>query len=769
LLLTTKPPPSKIYSNNGSFESLPIGLRKVLELELLEDNEHIASKKNQKTTLKNKQFSDLWIYLSSEEDSNEAESFSTAAPGTTLLTTTWNQNDPYNYYCPVAAGGPGGRAYAGCSATALAQILRYHMCPTSSIFFDYWYTDVHGSCQGTHSLSDAGMEPYDWPNMPSSISASSPEVQKQAVGQLIYHCGVLLQSDYEADSTAASTSLFLTSAFREHLKYTCDDRISKIDYISTEWYSMISTDVDNNQPIYYSMYPADGSTGHAVVCDGYRNGNEIHLNMGWSGARDAWYNIDSVSANGHTWTIHNAVFNIAPILPPGSPSSITYPDISDTGQYTISWSSSIGADGYLLERSGNGGTSWSQVYMGPLLSYSESVGNGSFRYQVQAFNVGGDSSWMTGTTDCIVSISLPPNADINADNRIDLLDLYVLAQEFTNACSIDTDWCSNSDLNRSGFVDLVDFAILASQWDSIIIPGDMELIQGGTFDMGDSFYERDQDERPVHTVTLDSFCMSNYEITNQQYCDYLNSAYPAQIKVDGGVVYDSNDTSNSYPYYSTSSAPTSLPSWGEYSQIDFSGSVFSVRTKGGRGMSNDPVVVVSWYGAVAYCNWRSQQENWEQCYDLTTWTCDFSKIGFCLPTEAEWEYAARGGLSGKRYPWGDTISRNEANYGGWEYDPIWYDGIPPYTSPVGSYPPNNYGLYDMAGNVSDFCYDWYDEFYYDVSPTDNPTGPASGSWRINRGGTWYDATFHCRVAGRRATHPYSVSEYSGFRIALNMN
>jgi formylglycine-generating enzyme required for sulfatase activity len=267
---------------------------------------------------------------------------------------------------------------------------------------------------------------------------------------------------------------------------------------------------------------------------------------------------------------------------------------------------------------------------------------------------------------------------------------------------------------------------------------------------------------PVHTVTLDSFVMGRYEISNEQYCAFLKSAYPSQLMLVGGVVYASGDTANSFPYCDTSSHSP-------YSQIAFSNNTFSVQTKGGRDMSKDPMVCVSWYGAVAYCNWRSQREGKPICYDLSTWVCDFSKNGYRLPTEAEWEYAARGGLSGQRFPLGMEISHLLANYqSNWdggkpvypydvsttmEYHPLWNDGIEPYTSPVGSFLPNGFGPYDMDGNVWEWCNDWYDSSYYSNSLIAHPTGPATGSDRVLRGSAWRYSPLMCRVACRNYGSP----------------
>ena len=309
---------------------------------------------------------------------------------------------------------------------------------------------------------------------------------------------------------------------------------------------------------------------------------------------------------------------------------------------------------------------------------------------------------------------------------------------------------------------------------------DMVYIPGGEFGMGDSFGDGWSEERPVHTVTVDSFYMGRYEVMNQQYCDYLNSALAqGLITVSGGVVYQAG-SGTTYPYCSTSSAPSGWPYAGEYTQITYNGGVFSVRTTDGRSMVNDPMVCVSWYGSVAYCNWRSQQAGREQCYNLATWNCDFSKNGYRLATEAEWEYAARGGLSGQRFPWGDTITHSQANYHSrtiYAYDvsptrgyhPTWNDGIYPYTSPVGSFAANDYSLYDMTGNVWEWCNDWWSDSYYSSSPANNPTGPTSGSSRVYRGCGWGNDAFNCRVARRNYYYPTLHDGSTGFRVARSGN
>jgi formylglycine-generating enzyme required for sulfatase activity len=158
---------------------------------------------------------------------------------------------------------------------------------------------------------------------------------------------------------------------------------------------------------------------------------------------------------------------------------------------------------------------------------------------------------------------------------------------------------------------------------------------------------------------------------------------------------------------------------------------------------NQPVVGVSWDDAVAYAKWAGKR----------------------LPTEAEWEKAARGGLVGKRYPWGDDISHDNANFSGtggrdrWGY----YQ-----TSPVGSFPPNGYGLYDMAGNVWEWVTDWYDKDYYRNSPERNPKGPNTGDRRVLRGGGWFDDTGDLRCADRYLDEPSNTYYLIGFRCAQDL-
>lgn len=300
-------------------------------------------------------------------------------------------------------------------------------------------------------------------------------------------------------------------------------------------------------------------------------------------------------------------------------------------------------------------------------------------------------------------------------------------------------------------------------------------IPEGTFEMGDSLGEGSSNELPVHTVQVSEFQMQNIEITHEQMVEVLNWGYERnKVSVSPYFV---GDTFLYDEIRNAQGDPQELISiWGgSVSRIAWrpESSRFEARKGKGRGY---PCIAVTWYGAATYCNLRSEMEGLTPCYSLDDWTCDFAANGYRLPTEAEWERAARGGLDGRRFPTADTINHDAANYQAlpsYDYDtnsysessyhPDWNDFREPLTSPVACFPANAYGLHDMAGNVSEFCNDWYSGSYYSSSTASDPPGPATGSSRVLRGGSWGSSTRNCRVADRDSRPPGSEVERAGFR------
>ena len=279
----------------------------------------------------------------------------------------------------------------------------------------------------------------------------------------------------------------------------------------------------------------------------------------------------------------------------------------------------------------------------------------------------------------------------------------------------------------------------------------MVLIPAGSFQMGDSFNEGDTNEIPVHAVSVGAFYMDRFKVTKA----FWDEVY--QWATNHGYSFDN---------------------------------------AGSGKAANHPVHTVSWYDVVKWCNARSEKEGRVPAYytsaaqttvyrsgqvdvqnDWVKWNA-----GYRLPTEAEWEKAARGGLSGKRFPWGDTITHSQANYfsdirDSYDLSPTRgdhptysADGESPYTSPMGSFGANGYGLYGMAGNVWVWCWDWHDGLYYGISPGTDPKGPAFGdgstNYRVRRGGSYYREAYRCRTASRYNSRPFINYGFNGFRSVL---
>ena len=304
--------------------------------------------------------------------------------------------------------------------------------------------------------------------------------------------------------------------------------------------------------------------------------------------------------------------------------------------------------------------------------------------------------------------------------------------------------------------------------DGFVIPPEMVYIPAGPFQMGDALNEGCSDEFPVHTVTLSAYYISCYEVTNDEMLEVLTWA-----RANGRIAVSQSEVKNA-----TGDSRDLLLLDEAQCRIVWNGTSFELKAEKASGY---PCVEVTWYGAIAYCNYRSEMEGLTPCYNLSDWSCNWNANGYRLLTDAEWEKAARGGAEGCRFPWSDvdTIDHTRANY--FATDDYVYDvsvtlglhpqygydtGDTPYTSPVGSFPPNDYGIYDTAGNVWEWCWDYWDTNYYSYSPSVDPHGPSTGTYRVVRSGRWGYHAAMSRVSVRHHGYP-GGRKRMGFRIGLS--
>lgn len=275
-------------------------------------------------------------------------------------------------------------------------------------------------------------------------------------------------------------------------------------------------------------------------------------------------------------------------------------------------------------------------------------------------------------------------------------------------------------------------------------------LAGGEFLMGDPYDEgyRTDGERPVHRVEVAPFAITATTVTNTEFAEFVS---------DTGFVTDAERFGSSAVFHLAVKAPVSdmlgrapgAPWWIDVRGADWAHPSGSRSHWADAGLGGHPVVHISWHDAVAYCSWA----------------------GGRLPTEAEWEFSARGGQKGRRYPWGDELTPN-----GEDRCNIWHGRFPESntlsdgfltTAPVRSFPENDFGLFEVAGNVWEWCADWFSPSYYRRSPRQNPLGPRDGTSRVTRGGSYLCHHSYCnryRLAARSANTPESSTGNCGFRM-----
>ena len=248
-----------------------------------------------------------------------------------LVQTKWDQGSPYNYYCPSGAGGPGGRCYAGCVATAMSQVMKYWNHPAQGTGSHSYYCAGHGQ-----QSANFGNTTYDWANMPAQIRNSSPQVEIDAIATLMYHCGVAVDMMYAIDGSG-SYSYLVPGAISSYFSYTNQSALKSRDNFSYDnWASMLKESFDMGWPLYYNGQSPDG--GHAFVCDGYNDANLFHYNWGWSGSGDGWFDFDQIEYN----SSDGAVFNFVPVdvynNTPQAPTSFTVTQAANNElKATVSW------------------------------------------------------------------------------------------------------------------------------------------------------------------------------------------------------------------------------------------------------------------------------------------------------------------------------------------------------------------------------------------------------------------------------------------------
>ncbi|MFI9536921.1 formylglycine-generating enzyme family protein [Nocardia fusca] len=281
--------------------------------------------------------------------------------------------------------------------------------------------------------------------------------------------------------------------------------------------------------------------------------------------------------------------------------------------------------------------------------------------------------------------------------------------------------------------------------------GSLIAISTGNFSMGDHFQEGyPQDgELPVHRVSLSAFAIAAHTVTNAQFAAFVK---------DTGYVTDAEKLGISavfHPAFRGDQADIMHRVDGTPWWLAVRGANWRHPDGPASGIAdrrNHPVVHVSWHDAAAYCSWA----------------------GVRLPSEAEWEYAARGGVAGKRFVWGDELTpRGQWRCNIWQgrfpYENLEEDGYLT-TAPVKSYRPNGYGLWQMTGNVWEWCHDWFAADYYAKSAHHDPAGPATGTRRVMRGGSYLCHASYChryRVSARSSNTPESTAGNIGFRCAAD--
>ena len=280
------------YSNEGVFETENMSPEAAYYLNSIAEGRSQA--------LRTAQSAEVAVEWEMLKESGKLPSRNRGKKATYLVETRWNQSDPYNYFCPHASGGPGGKAYAGCVATAMSQVMKYWNHPAQgSGSHSYFY-------EGETLTANFGETTYDWDNMPLTITNSSPQEQIDAVAYFMYHCGVAVDMMYSGSGSGAYSE-DVPDAVLKYFGYSNKARLRARDsYSLEEWQALLKDTFDQGWPVYYSG--SSSSAGHAFVCDGYDDNDLFHFNWGWGGSSNGWFVVDEIDYNSGA----DAIFNYVP-------------------------------------------------------------------------------------------------------------------------------------------------------------------------------------------------------------------------------------------------------------------------------------------------------------------------------------------------------------------------------------------------------------------------------------------------------------------------
>lgn len=310
------------YSDEGIFETENMSPELAYYLNSIAEGRSQARK-----TVQSAEVAVEWEML---KESGKLPSRNRGKKASFLVETRWNQSEPYNWFCPPASGGSGGKAYAGCVATAMSQVMKYWNHPTQG-------SGSHSyNHQGETLTANFGETTYDWDNMPISINLSSPQEQIDAIAYFMYHCGIAVDMMYSGTGSGAYSE-DVPDAVLMYFGYSNKARLRKRDsYSLEEWQAMLKDSFDQGWPVYYSGNSSDA--GHAFVCDGYDDNDLFHFNWGWGGSSNGWFVVDEIDYNSGA----DAIFNYVPAeVFDNTPKPVTnftvVPNGDDAFTATLTW------------------------------------------------------------------------------------------------------------------------------------------------------------------------------------------------------------------------------------------------------------------------------------------------------------------------------------------------------------------------------------------------------------------------------------------------